>query len=469
MEPLPSQQQVNGDFPLRPLSSPDNTATSEGAQIENQVLSSYGPDILTPFDLTIPFQERKGRIVDSNAFLNIFPGTNGIWEEQQLITFLFEKPPPQPWPHRVAGKPCFLSDVKDPFSLGSPSNLLFDQIPLHLSSRKSGPSLLKQYDFQQDPSIADLVFECIKAFFEGAKVLIAEVQYHGEDIVIILEWEIDEYQPVSEFPFEVAGCSCYYSTEDDLEYKKVSRIPWQDYSFSRSPFKNSDAACDALRPGVRLSSSKDPETGEYTTSSAGVLVSDSSGNMFMTVAIHGFFSAPNNQVYHPGPEGRVIGEVVDKIGHTGIALVKLAPGETFVNEPFQNPELPLWSPPPSLTRFHPNPDTDSLYTPVIMETWASGPIHGTAMGQVIKRTTDDDGKNAEWIKYRWIYKGQGGFNTPITNYCSGVWGSPVFTKQGEVIGFFGMVFSSGRWPVPLVNSYYAVSSSYLTKAGFTLV
>ncbi|KAN0083831.1 hypothetical protein V8E54_002919 [Elaphomyces granulatus] len=82
-----------------------------------------------------------------------------------------------------------------------------------------------------------------------------------------------------------------------------------------------------LRPGVMVSS-----TDLLTT--AGVLVKNSQNESFITVASHGFPLEDTN-VYHPDPESLLIGEVVRRIGSTGVALAKL-----HNNTRFRKPYFP---------------------------------------------------------------------------------------------------------------------------------
>ena len=101
-------------------------------------------------------------------------------------------------------------------------------------------------------------------------------------------------------------------------------------------------ATDAvLRPGMMLSSSALVTSNDgqiedsWKTSISGILVTDHAGEMFVTVASHGF--EDDGLVYHPNPErGNVIGRIVASLPHTGIFLAKLNSGLRYVNESFGN-------------------------------------------------------------------------------------------------------------------------------------
>ena len=90
-----------------------------------------------------------------------------------------------------------------------------------------------------------------------------------------------------------------------------------------------------------FSSSLFTDNGEefYKSTTSGLLVTDSDGTAFVTVAAHGFES--DNLVYHPDPlSGIVIGTVVKTIPEIDVSLVRLNGGLRYTNETFGSNENP---------------------------------------------------------------------------------------------------------------------------------
>ena len=117
------------------------------------------------------------------------------------------------------------------------------------------------------------------------------------------------------------------------------KVP-RDIDYDDSDYATTTDA--VLRPGIMLSSSARQVTNNngqiedcWKTTTSGILVTNHSGELFVTVASSGF--EDDGLVYHPNPKhGKVIGRIVTSLPHTGISLVKLKPGLRYVNETFGN-------------------------------------------------------------------------------------------------------------------------------------
>ncbi|KAH7013176.1 hypothetical protein EDB80DRAFT_863144 [Ilyonectria destructans] len=181
----------------------------------------------------------------------------------------------------------------------------------------------------------------------------------------------------------------------------------------------------------------------FQATTTGVLVKDSVGNEFMTVAAPGF----------PGECGADVNHALPKV-------VKLQPHEKFVNVAF---ESSLITEPVRLKQLV---QADKLKTGdrVVLDSPDTGCIHGTFQAQAYERVSTDDPNVPEqhqWVRTTWYYMGQD-FGT---NLQAGMCGSAIWTEEGDVVGFFryapegGMM---GDWCV-------ATAADELINRGFALV
>ena len=141
----------------------------------------------------------------------------------------------------------------------------------------------------------------------------------------------DEHD-LESLPFRIAHCPAFYH--------KASEVEKQDASALRNKVMPSDTIVDdtsylgatsVLRPGIMLGSSS--IRGQWLSTTSGMLVADSTGEVYVTVASHGFQS--DGLVHHPGPNSRVvIGRIDRHIPRLDVSLVKLNKGLKYVNETF---------------------------------------------------------------------------------------------------------------------------------------
>ncbi|KAJ6184358.1 hypothetical protein N7519_005659 [Penicillium mononematosum] len=233
--------------------------------------------------------------------MELFPTTQEVEFDDRIFIFRVQALPPKPWPKRVAGVPCYLTE--DPYDDGP-------AIPYEYRSR-SRIDLSKHLDLRDKNGSLDAISDMVRHFFQQAGIPITEIQVWSRIVVIVLEQRIDHDEKVM----------------DDI----LKSIPHASISQpDRSEY-------DTLRPGVMISSGTN-SNGEPMRSSSGILVRDHLGSEFMTVATHRFPFGEN--VHHPHAGGRVVGKLLRKLPHTDVALVKLEEGEEFVNEPFENTLTP---------------------------------------------------------------------------------------------------------------------------------
>lgn len=97
-----------------------------------------------------------------------------------------------------------------------------------------------------------------------------------------------------------------------------------------------------LSPGICLASAtldnSDPLTNTWRTTTAGIMLQRGSDRL-MTVANHGF--SRSDEVYHPTPLGRRIGQIVERLPELNIGLVSLDPSISFTNTRYFLAPAPL--------------------------------------------------------------------------------------------------------------------------------
>jgi hypothetical protein len=198
-----------------------------------------------------------------------------------------------------------------------------------------------------------------------------------------------------------------------------------------------------LRPGVMVSS-----TNLLTT--AGVLVKNSQNESFMTVASHGF-PLQDTDVHHPDPDGPLIGEVVRRIGHTNIALVKLHDNIRFENRTFQN----LLQPDGVILSGISDPFAIKSFSTITMDNPFTGLIDGQFLTKSMVKLYSTDSDEHLWTVQNWLWYGQDAA-MPVAGSC----GSAIWDMNGKVLAFFRWLNGEGIG--------IGVAASELVFEGFTL-
>ncbi|KAI4212427.1 MAG: hypothetical protein LQ351_004859 [Letrouitia transgressa] len=163
---------------------------------------------------------------------------------------------------------------------------------------------------------------------------------------IIIELHTDDqrvYEPGS-LPRTIGGFAVFYhhGTEPfgDLSVRSQQRL----LAPTASNQDQSDylGARQELCPGVCVSLGTVSDIGQYATLSmsttAGIMLRNNRGDQRLTVSNHGFLHS--NEVYHPTPQGKHIGEINERWHALDIALVTLNPSVRFTNANYFESKVP---------------------------------------------------------------------------------------------------------------------------------
>lgn len=236
-------------------------------------------------------------------------------------------------------------------------------------------------------------------------------------------------------------------------YNKTSAIPEHQEVARRLIAPSATVRDDTcyipdLRPGVMLSCGWNG--GEELYTSSGIIVENSIGEKWLTVASHGF-PLGNQTVYHPAANGPIIGTVEKLFEDTDIALAKLRMGIHYVAQTFGSdlkPSIEM----KSLRKSAGLLIGDTL----TMENSFSGLCEGIFMASIWKSIpADENPHKLPWVVISNFYLGNGGEES-IDGSC----GSPVVTEIGEVIGLFRFMTNNGK--------AYCVSVEVLMETGHKL-
>lgn len=176
------------------------------------------------------------------------------------------------------------------------------------------------------------------AIVESLSVLMDIRAVHFLPPMIVVELDVSSdriYQRFS-LPSKAGGLTIYYHQSAQPYWEDSSHSAYQRL-ITPSAWVNDDsnylyAGNHELCPGVCLSSSSFSQGGNpaalWRSTTAGTLWQKGATRL-LTVADHGF--TDSNEVYHPTPAGRRIGEIVQKYPAWDISLVRLDPSITFTN------------------------------------------------------------------------------------------------------------------------------------------
>lgn len=168
-------------------------------------------------------------------------------------------------------------------------------------------------------------------------------------IVVELNSEDDQKYPPYSLPGIVAGVSTTYHDDQSpfFEHMKLRgrerlmnpRLCLPNPMIGPAPQDGTDYLHEPewgfLSPGMRISTG-DPE-GLVSSTTLGLLLRKGGLERF-TVANHGFLQ--ERDIFHPDVYGTKIGEVMERYPELDIAMAKLNPSHTFVNESYFQGEPP---------------------------------------------------------------------------------------------------------------------------------
>ncbi|KAK2744190.1 hypothetical protein FQN55_006874 [Onygenales sp. PD_40] len=413
--------------------------THEEREREN---GKESPDILKCRHIILNFNLRENPrhfFKDEYATLldKLFPDTLSVSFDGHFLLFCMKSLPVSPRPRTVAGVQAYFTT--------DPS----DEGPFPPLQRRGAPpiKIRKDIDCRKDVDGVDLLFDIIADHFNTAHIPITEMQYWENFVVIVLEHRETD---LTDVPSEIARCSCYYLFEDEMDRPPELPAPRLKEPKPTKDIIVDDSKYETLRPGVMLSSEKHPEQDVESLASSGILLKDGSGNNYMTVASHGF-PFDGARVFHPVAGEIEVGTVMMKLAHTDISLVRLHLDVHFVNECFENSlgeDTPV-----RLRRLE-----KSAHTPMGCPVYMNNPFTGYSEGTYgpwgrLRVPSDDPNEPAQrWIRTRWAYLGQGASQHLVDGVC----GSPLWTQQGNVVGFFNYAPQSGHfrdWCLTVVTGH----------------
>lgn len=322
--------------------------------------------------------------------------------------------PPKPWPFTVGSLPLHLTT--DPNSNGFEKG--------HLAR---GPMVLQEFNLQREtPFSKDVLFRAARHLNEYGPKIRDLFWFGGCWVATTLE-ETDS----KAVPRRIARSPVYFKSaaeDPELDPAALRRKALQGLDYDDTDYLSESNTL--LRPGIMLASSlikgnKNGQTkDEWKSTTSGIMVANDKGEIFITVATHGFEN--DGLVYHPNPlTGRVIGRVVDVLPGTDISIVKLESGLEYLNETFGTAENPAGD---TLSGLAPGfaPHTRT-YDMLSMNNPFSGSCDGSILGVGLRL----EGSNASYVLHEWLLL-DNGEKAPIDGSC----GSPVLDNQAGVVGLF---------------------------------
>ncbi|KAI4288075.1 MAG: hypothetical protein L6R35_002666 [Caloplaca aegaea] len=414
--------------------SPDSSFEIDLTHTTHQTRTEFlhSKHIQLPYSLVEDGKALAPPLGDWSFIASLFPNTRGAEVMPPFLIILVPTLPPKPWPLTVGGLPLrFTTDDEyvDLFDRGRCGR---------------GPKVLQELDLhamQRTIDINDRIFEkVIEVFRKLLNIPIRDIFWFGSF------WQITtiEAVDVKKLPWRIANSAAFYLTvaeapdRDDDPAALRRKVPVGNEDFDDDT--NYAATPDALlRPGIMVSSSIytifDPQNEQiqevFDSTTSGILVVNTKGELFITVATHGF--KQDGLVYHPNPAtGEVIGRIVEHIPHTDMSIVRLNAGLRYVNETFGITSST--TDPEEGTRVSgmapPYPPHLRTYDFLEMNSPYTGKSEGQLLGTGIRMP--DDGTNGEmnYIKHKWVCFENG--HEPVDGCC----GTVLVDKQGRAVGMF---------------------------------
>ncbi|GAM33385.1 hypothetical protein TCE0_004r00242 [Talaromyces pinophilus] len=381
----------------RPLST-DNDARTSFHQHRHLVLD---------FTLVDEHGMARNPTVDEFERLNsVLPPNLGKGVMGGFLVVYFVELPPKPWPISVAGLPLFMTTdhFALPPSLGRPGG----------GGRPALGGRPRRHELEHldaRSAVTRQLFEAVITFFESADFPILEIGW----MCGVWRATYDDGADLSNLPSMLCQTGIFYlpkGTHTLNEAASREKIP--------GPLDRNDTAYSPIRPGLIVAS-----TSLSTTS--GVLVEDHEGAVYMTAASHGF-PYDETEVYHPNPNGQIIGHVVRRLADTNIALVKLCDDIKFENRTFQSDDEPDGV----LLKGIRDPYERWRYDALSMENSFTGLIDAQFLGVNRIRVTTSDLTEHLWVNQLWAWSGQDPDKYPVAESC----GSAIYDQDGNIVAFF---------------------------------
>lgn len=375
---------------------------------------------------------------DFSELLNFFPTTFGADVFPPYLIIRVRKIPPKPWPLTIGGLPvqfCTENWVE-----------CFDRGRLG-----RGPGCLKDLDLQRTIDFNQDVLRQVVRLFQELRIKIRDVFWFGG----FWQITIPDGTEIKPLPSRIASSPAFYRTMSEApdpdpaapRSKPPQGVEYDDTTYTTAP--------NALRPGIMLSSSvrtilRNGVSEEiFKTTTSGILVTNRKGQMFITVATHGF--EEDGLVYHPTPhKGTVIGRIIESLPGTDISVAILNPGLRYVNETFGTDAEPDGIRINGISPAY--PPHLRTYDALTMNNPFSGSCEGVTMALGARISGEGD---QDYVAHEWSLFENG--DEPV----DGSYGSPILDAEGKVVGLF-------RFKAANSSLCLSVSAMELRECGYEL-
>ncbi|KAI0382572.1 hypothetical protein F5Y04DRAFT_287945 [Hypomontagnella monticulosa] len=431
-----------------------------GEQHENEALW-HSRHVLVPYNL----RDHSNNIFEGelrSLLYNIFPGTENVTQARfrGYLIFQVKQLPSAPWPLTVGGLPITLSETR---SNGRGRALMF---PRATPGRLSISILQSGFDATNisDKSLRQLARHVNNYFqLNLPTVHIIELMFTCERTFFVV---IDDHVELNtgSWPGKIANYPVAYLHDKDLNRPVwVDRPAKQEIEPQPSMGIVDDTAYDVLRPGVMISSSiitghSHPAT---LSSTAGVLVKNPAGDIFMTAASRAIGNS--EKIWQSRRPAETIGKAAVEISFTDICLVELDRSISFSVQTFEASDGVV----PQFTRMATSGDEFNFST-----CYLNSPFTGLLDSEIIAKSIKIQAEGTphptegrvRYVVYDWLYHGQEEANIQA-ELPGGICGSVIWNDDGIVQGFYQFSIKEGPWK----GFSACVSASEVVESGYTLV
>lgn len=254
-------------------------------------------------------------------------------------------------------------------------------------------------------------------------------------------------------PSFLAGQGCHYRFSDSevgLPAALQGKIPT---GIQHDNTTYADEVVSILRPGIIVSSSATPsrvdgkEFNNFKSTTSGLMVVNQDGENFIAMAAHGF--EEDGLVRHPTPhQGKIIGNAVESIADTDIAMVKPKQGLRYPNHTLGSAENPVGK---AMVGLSPNYPPHTLIGDIIS---MDNPYSGFCEGQIFALGAKQGNSGKHYIAHTWMIIQNG---EAIDGSCDSV----ILDEDSRVLGFVRCIFNDGV-------DCFAVSATELQQNGYEL-
>ena len=349
-----------------------------------------------------------------STLLKLFPNTFAVEVRPPYLIIRVHELPLKPWPFTIGGLPVQFTrnDHGEIFKRGRIGR---------------GKVVLPDLNLKGSTKYSNEVLRAVIDYFEEVRTKIRDVFWMSGCWLVTTIEEID----IKLLPAQIGRCPTWYRTvaeNPDPDPAALSIKAPKDFDYDDSNYVTTSDTL--LRPGIMLSSSAKVTSingqieDSWKSTTSGILVVNRVGELFITVASHGF--EDDGLVYHPDPKhGKVIGKIVASLPHTDISMVKLNTGLRYVNVTFGNDTEPDGTIINGLAVDR-TPHMRS-YDDVTMNNPFSGHCNGAVLATGARITGEGDKR---YVLHDWYVFENG------QQAADGSCGSAVLDAQGGVAGMF---------------------------------